>query len=927
MPCNPTHTHDHPMKLRITTLALLIALLAGLAGTPAGSAAQRPPVASQLYMTDVADRTPDRWQPVAIAPDQGVVRCTQALADPSVSLPAGDSPWREERAARSFVSDPVFSSPQSLRFIEDTDSLVGPGGDLDSAGQEVALPANLSALAGSLRYQVAAGSASAGDQLRVEIYRPGQLNDSGRLAIFTLNTADVDDGTWRRFDWDLQDETTLAALRGLGRMLFVVTQAGAGAQTQTIWVDDLSVQRCVPATAISGVITQRNAASPDLEWATIVLTRSDSAGTQVLLRTRPDAAGSYRFDGLPSLPSGAAFQVWFLNAPAGPQRDDTAIEFWAGPRFTGVSDGAQLTAATFDISDLPLLSPPSYAEVVATNTSPARLSWQARGNTGERYQLCLYDPQLLDPATGLPAQVCSAQLDPARNQMAFDLSPASFEAAPLFNFRYGRSYRWYVVASGPSGQTGSSFYERAITPVAAPAQAPSDAVTPDPEPPAPGAANASWTVLVYAAGDNALGDARRAPGTARVDVQLAALASLAPRYPQINLVSYADRYGDTGTQLCYLRPAGGPDCQARAEANSASAANLSGVLAEVRARYPADRTMLALLGPGHALGGFGSDETTPGAPSLSAADLGVAIQGGLGAGERLDLVLIQAPLMGSLEVASALAPAANYLVAASDQLWQVPLLTRLPPLLAGANGGQPVVVAQGLVNAYNTAVQAQVPGRMRSIAAYDLAQAPLAAAALDSLGAALLTQLTQDEAAARALLAEARSLIQFYDSSANGMLNRIAGPAQPIAAAEDALADLTELTAAIATSPLADTPVQEAAQELLDVLAGATPLVIGKIQVSGIGLAGLRVDLTDASGVAVFLPADRRLGHQATMAQLMLYSPGATGGWAELLRAYLGGAPLSGPGGVTAGPAGGARLAPPAGGLIDWDLGLPIVGQ
>lgn len=914
------------MKPRTTTLLLLIALLAGLSGAPAGSAAQRPPVASQLYQADMAAQTPGRWQAAALAPDQGVVRCTQALADPGVSLESG-SPWREERAARLFAADAFVSAPLSIQFVENNDGVGEPGGDLDSAGQEVTLPASLSALAGSLRYRVAASSASAGDQLRVELYRPGQLNDSGRLAIFTLNTADVDDGTWRRFDWDLQDEAALTTLRGLGRVLFVVTQAGAGAQAQVIWVDDLSVQRCVPATSISGAITQRNAVSPDLERATIVLTRSDSAGAQVLLRTRPDAAGNYRFDGLPSLPSGAAFQVWFLNAPAGPQRDDTEIGFWAGPRFTGVSDGAQLTAATFDISDIPLLSPASYAEVVATDAAPARLSWQARGNVGERYQLCLYDPQLLDQATGLPAQVCSAQLDPARDQMAFELSPASFAAAPQFNFRYGRSYRWYVVASGASGQLGPSFYERAITPVAAPAPAPSAAVTPDPDPPAPGAAGARWTVLVYAAGDNALGDPRRAPGTARIDLQLAALASLAPRYPQINLVSYADRHGDTGTQLCYLRPAGGPDCQARAEANSASAANLSAVLAEVRARYPADRTMLALLGPGHALGGFGGDETTPGAPSLSAADLGAAIQGGLGAGERLDLVLIQAPLMGSLEVAAALAPAASYLVAASDQLWQVPLLTRLPALLAGTNGGQPAVVAQGLLNAYNAAVQVQVPGLARSIAAYDLAQAPPVAEALDGLGAALLNQLNQDEATARALLAEARGQVQFYDSSANGMLNRVAGPAQPIVAAEDALADLTELAAAIATSPLADTPVQAAAQALLAALAGPAPLVIGKIQASGAGTAGLRVDLTDASGIAVFLPADRRLGHQATMAQLMLYRPGATGGWAELLRAYLGGAPLGGPGGVTAGPAGGARLAPPAGGLIDWDLGLPIIGQ
>jgi hypothetical protein len=73
-----------------------------------------------------------------------------------------------------------------------------------------------------------------------------------------------------------------------------------------------------------------------------------------------------------------------------------------------------------------------------------------------------------------------------------------------------------------------------------------------------------------------------------------------------------------------------------------------------------------------------------------------------------------------------------------------------------------------------------------------------------------------------------------------------------------------------------------------------------------------------------------RLGGQPAMVQRYLYGAAGEprdGAWAGFLRAYLATMVGSGPGGVTAGPQGGAQIRATAGGMINLDRWLPFVAR
>jgi hypothetical protein len=93
-------------------------------------------------------------------------------------------------------------------------------------------------------------------------------------------------------------------------------------------------------------------------------------------------------------------------------------------------------------------------------------------------------------------------------------------------------------------------------------------------------------------------------------------------------------------------------------------------------------------------------------------------------------------------------------------------------------------------------------------------------------------------------------------------------------------------------------------------------------------VSGQPILLSEAGGLALFLPSPGLLGGQRTLAQIALFEGGQrAGAWAGLLRRYLGAAPSSAPGGVSAGPAGGARFAPPSGGTLGVSVWLPVVAR
>ena len=909
----------NPLRM-LTQLILLLSLL------PLGVPVQASPVPSRFVPGAVPPSPPPFTYSGSEPGPRQVDVCTSALSDPAVALPVAGTPWAELRPPRSIVSDQSHSAPQAIFLSEDSVDRVA------SVGQQFTISATTSEITGTLAYRYAPGSADPGDQLQVEIYPVGQI-DSGVPIIavdaFPPASAAVQaDGAWHTFTWNILDTTKLNTLGGLGKAMFLVTlrSVSGGSQRQQVWVDDIDMGICASSATISGKISQGGVAAAG---AQVLLSRTTPTGSAIIADAVSDAAGGYSFLGVQPLGTGESYQVWFLNTSTGVTRADGRVGFWAGPTISALGLGQTKTGQDVDVGDVPLRDPNSYSTVVATNASPVTLNWIPRGVAGDLYQFCLYDPQRIDPDTNLPPQICG----PKGIVSQFSLSPQSFSSVPSFDFHYGRSYRWYVVVYDTAGvQYGFSFYEHAITLVSAPIYPPTASVTPSDTLPTAANTLADWTLMVYAAGDNQLGDPVNTSRTARLDPQLDQLRTLASAYPQVHLVTLSDTYGDTGVQFCYLPPTAVPDCQERGEISTGDPATLGDFVKTALARYPANHTMLIIAGPGHPIGGLGSDMTTVGVPSLDIAGLRSAFgTAGLGViGKRLDVLFYQAPLMGAIEIVSASAPYARYMVAAADEYWSLPYYSLILPLLVGTKKDLPAEVAKDLVSSYRTAVGSYDGTKALSLAAYDLGQATGVNVALNNLGSILTPTLTGDSATMRKAIGRIRQSIQAYDSSGNGMINALEQTSgNPISAQEDALVDLNALASAIASDTTLPTTLHDAGVALLNVLSGdTTPLVLASAQVSGIGITGRPILLNNAAGLSVFFPTSMRLGGQPTMVQRYLYGASGEprdGEWAGFLRAYLSGELGRGPGGVTAGPLGEAQLRPSSGILNDRYQWLPII--
>ena len=915
------------------SLLLILALFTLLAGAAPLTRAQTGPT---LFRPDLPAPMPPALRASAAAGlAQSSLRCTAAVADPQVSQPPASSPWRVFRPGWTFTSETPFSLPQALYFAADSDGVPASA----SVGQTISLPANLAELYGSLRYRYANGVTGANDRLLVEFYEVDRLDPGGLIARLERDTAPDGDGAWRRFEWELTNPDAIARLRALGQADLLITALNAlNGATPRLWLDDLEASVCEPAASLSGQVRQGDAPAAD---ASLLLTRSDASGTRLVATASSGADGAYRFNAVPALPAASSYRVWFRASLDAPALERGRLGFWAGPQLSQLAEGVELRELNFDVANVQLERPAPFADVVATNAQPARFSWSGRAGAGERHQFCLYDPERADQVTGLPAQLCGPLLDPGREPLAFNLAPDSFASAPGFPFAYGRSYRWYVVVydrdprSDPQYEYGYSLFERAVTFLPAPPASPDAPPAPEPGDPAPGALGADWSLLIYVAADNALGDPRRAPGSARPVGQLAQLPALAAQYPNLRVLSLVDDYGPGGLRLCAYPASGVPDCWLRPEASSADPTTLAQFIAFGRTRYPAARTALLIVTPGQAAGQLALDETDAGVDGgsvLSLAELQAAYAGaGLGEAQQLDLVIYQAPLLGSLDVLRATAPYARFAVAAAGPLWQLGPYERLLPLLGEAGSANPAAVAAGVVGAYDGTIASVAPGLARSVAAYDLARLGGLVQRSDELANAIRSAITADSERTRPLVAAARAAAQVYDASGNGrhdQLAAVSGP--PIAAEEDALVDLGDLALRLRDTPGIDQALQEAAAALVGLLddQAASPL-LASVQRSGQSSTGAPLSLERARGLAVFFPGGDRLGGQPALTAAYLYGEQGNAlrndAWATMLRVSLRETLGTGPGGISEGPAGTPRFQPLPGGMLATDLWLPLL--
>ncbi|WP_165360752.1 clostripain-related cysteine peptidase [Candidatus Chloroploca sp. Khr17] len=861
-------------------------------------------------------------------PASSVVTCRQVLADPQVNLAAQASPWKEYRSQRSFSDEEPFSGTQAL--------LLSPTDAVAATGQVVTLPAGVTELYGALQYRYAQSSTSPGDQVQIAFFasEDGVASEPPLVTVKTREVAQDDDATWRLLEWEVLDAAVLAELRSRGRFVFVVQTIRTNqALAQQLWLDDLRANVCFPTTSLAG---QVRTSEGGVASALVLLIRSNATGSAVLASTRSDANGSYRFVGVPPLVAGSRYQIWYRDLPVAPLRIPGRTGFWAGPPLTSLAEGASVTGLDLDVTGVTLLEPASYTTTVATDTAPVLLRWQGRATAGTFHQVCVYDPVRGDPATGLPVEVCGPVRAADREPLSFALSPASFADVPAFAFTYGRSYRWYVViyAGDPrlnsTVEYGYSQAERAITLLPAPASPFAPPPLAEPGEPARAASDAAWTLLIYLAGDNMLGDRTRLPWGVLPAQQLAWLPALATAYPQVNLISLADYYGPRGAELCVYAAQTPPDCRARGAINSADPATLAAFIAAGRARYPATHTALLVITPAQAAGWLALDEH-PGEREAPAAlnldDLQAAYRAaGLEGDNRLDLVIYQAPVMGSLDVLAATAPYARAMVGSSDQMWQITPWQDVLSLLAGAGRDEIPGVAAGVVEAYAAAAG---PERAFSLVAYDLRRSEALLAQVETFALALRTELTTTGATTRPALREALTKTQRYDSSGNGLIHALNLGNDRIAAQEDALIDLYSLAVEVAAIETAPDTVRTAAETLVVWLEDETqtPVLVHRAS-AGESLAGFPISFPKAQGLAIFFPSGERLGQQQALFEQYVFdrpdSQTSQSEWARLLTTYLEPIPGRGPGGITEGT-GGIRVLPMPGGLQRPFIYVPVV--
>ena len=180
----------------------------------------------------------------------------------------------------------------------------------------------------------------------------------------------------------------------------------------------------------------------------------------------------------------------------------------------------------------------------------------------------------------------------------------------------------------------------------------------------------TWTVLTYEIADTDLEPQMMA------DVEEMTGAATGESLSIVSLVDRADGYTDeavagiddwVGGKLLEIEPGGAEEVDDLGDVNTGDPAVLADFVTRGVTEYPADHYALVISDHGASWPGVGGDESND-YDSLSLAEIGDGVAAGLaGAGlDKLDLLGFDACLMATYEVASALAPLADRMLASQE---------------------------------------------------------------------------------------------------------------------------------------------------------------------------------------------------------------------------------------------------------------------
>lgn len=352
---------------------------------------------------------------------------------------------------------------------------------------------------------------------------------------------------------------------------------------------------------------------------------------------------------------------------------------------------------------------------------------------------------------------------------------------------------------------------------------------------------ASWTFLLYLAGDN-----NQIAAYLDDSSELGALYRLRMRAggPNVNVVALfdGDRPGGGDSFRYLMRPGEPVQIEALGEVNMGDPQTLSEFIEWGRQQAPADAYYLAIANHGNALDGIAWDYTSDPLRNerLSPPELRQALVAATGGGARpLDIIHFDACLMGLIESAYQIRGLARYAIVSENLAWSSFGYADYRDLV-GARTAPRSLASAIAANYASRIARDQLPF---TISVLDMARIDQTALTADALAGELL-RYTLGGVEQRQRLQAVRTQAQKLDSSGNGTITT-----------NDAYVDLDHF-AELLIDQLADAPTVQAATRLRTALS---EFVIYNRAQSGrlsnlLTGASEQVELTNARGLAIYYP-------------------------------------------------------------------------
>ncbi len=230
----------------------------------------------------------------------------------------------------------------------------------------------------------------------------------------------------------------------LGKDSASVSQADAPLQPRRDDGVDKTADLFLPTdkAAAAGIYGQVTYQGNPIEGISLQLQLCDYTGSSWMCSTRAytttQADGSYQFTGAPSLGIDQMYRVTYRNSG-----DPNYVWGWWGPFISSYTAGSAVAGSSFDIANIPLLSPANDVTV----TLPYTFEWTPRSATpSDIYEFDLHD-----------SETDRTWMAPVSHTGSYTL-----EILPT-GFISGTRYAWNVWVNSPDGGVGASREGRWVT--------------------------------------------------------------------------------------------------------------------------------------------------------------------------------------------------------------------------------------------------------------------------------------------------------------------------------------------------------------------------------------------------------------------------------------------------------------------------------